>query len=97
MANGATDAAKSIDEGDCTVMKNFLELGKTELTSKSNTSYSTFGYFYDSYNKYVCTSYGSYVSAGVGPGQTNLDWDRRVVCPCQKGTYYFKFITFKFF
>ena len=85
LGNGATNAAKSIDEGDCTVMNNFSEQGKTELTSKSNTSYWTFGYFYESYSKYVCTSYGSYVSAGVGPGQKNLDSDRRVVCPCQRG------------
>ena len=88
LKNGASDAAESTKEGDCTVINNFLERGKTKISSKSNSSYWTFGYFYDSYNKYVCTSYGPYVSAGAGLGQNNSDPDRRVVCPCQKGIEY---------
>ena len=87
LINGATAAAKMINEGDCSVVNNFLDQGKTKLTSSTNTSYWTFGYFYDSYSKYVCTRYGPFVSAGTGPGQTNADSDRRVVCPCHKGEY----------
>ena len=83
--NAANDAANIIKQDDCTVMNQFLNQSKTILASKSNTSFWTFGYFYDSYSKYVCTSYGNHVSAGAGPGHTNADSDRRIVCPCRKG------------
>ena len=85
--NVAVTAAKVVKEDDCTIIDNFLKYGKTLLTGKSNTNSWTFGYFYNSYSKYVCTRYGPFLKTGVGPGQTNLDPNRRLICPCYKGKY----------
>ena len=57
MMNVAVTASEVIKPGDCTVIRNFLKYGKTKLTEKSDTNSWTFGYFYDSYGKYVCTGY----------------------------------------
>ena len=87
MINIAVTASQVIKQDDCTVMDKFLKYGKTNLTEKSDTNSWTFGYFYNSYNKYVCTGYGPFVNTGVGPGQTNSHSDRRLVCPCYKSKY----------
>ena len=87
MMNVAVTASKVIKVEDCTIMKYFLKYGKTSLTERSATNSWTFGYYYDSYSKYVCTSYGPFVNTGVGPKKDNLDSDRRLVCPCYSSKY----------
>ena len=82
MNNLAEAADGAIEEDDCSLINHFLDQGERELTTKGNTPYFTFGYFYTDSYLYFCAHNGSTI-IGVKPGKILLsNSDRRLICPC---------------
>ena len=84
MNNLAELADGAFEEDDCSLINHFLDQGERKLTTKADTTYFTFGYFYTDYYKYFCATNGS-MSIGVKPGnilKRNYSENRRLICPC---------------